>query len=66
MAHFPIRNDRRYTVTHEWAGYERPQWVVRFCDEWIDCRSTYGAAIIRAVGHNAERNVALIIEEKMA
>lgn len=29
--------DGRYTLRLEWAGYERPVWVARFCEEWLGC-----------------------------
>jgi hypothetical protein len=34
------RTDRRYTITLEWCGYERPRWVVRFCGDWCGQRAT--------------------------
>lgn len=56
--------DGRYTITHEWTGKEKPQYVLRFCGEWVDSRPTKGAALMRAVGYKAERDGALIIEHK--
>ena len=57
----PIEKDPRYTITKEWTGKEKPQFVVRFCDEWICSSPFYSSAVARAVGHNAERRGALII-----
>jgi hypothetical protein len=54
--------DGRYTITREWTGKDEPQYVVRFCGDWVDSRSTKGAALMRAVGYQAERNGALVIE----
>ena len=56
----PIEKDSRYTVTREWTGKEKPQFVVRFCGDWLDSRSTYPAAVLRAVGCKAERDGALV------
>lgn len=39
--------DGRYTVTLEHAGAPQPQWVARFCGEWLGARHTEsGAAIL--------------------
>ena len=51
----PIATDARYTVTREWTGKAKPQFVVRFCGDWLDSRATYPAAVLRAVGCKAER-----------
>lgn len=59
--------DRRFTVSKEFTGHPSgPRFVVRFCGERIDCRSTYAAAAVLAVGENARRNGALVIECKPA
>ena len=62
----PIEKDPRYTITKEWTGKEKPQFVVRFCDEWICSTLFYNSAVIRAVGHNSERKGALIITAQEA
>lgn len=62
----PIRNhgrtDMRYRIGLEFCGYETARFVVRFCDEFISSHATYGAALVRATGHNQVRNGALVIE----
>ena len=62
----PIEKDPRYTISKEWTGKEKPQFVVRFCDEWICSSSFYSSAVIRAVGHTAERRGALTITAQEA
>lgn len=47
--------DSRYTIEKEYCGYEYSKWVLRFCDEWIDCFSCYADAKIAAFQHNRER-----------
>ncbi|MGZ8887996.1 MAG: hypothetical protein ACXW1D_00390 [Halobacteriota archaeon] len=32
--------DARYTISREYCGVAIPQWVVRFCGEWVDCAPT--------------------------
>ena len=59
----PIRSDQRWTVTREFTGKAKPQFVIRFCGDWIDSRSTYPAAVTRAVGAKALRDGALVIGE---
>lgn len=68
MKHHPIASDKRYTVTREFTGHAsgKPRFVLRWCDERIDDFSTYPAAVIRAAGHKAARNGAVIVEEKPA
>ena len=65
MKQHPIASDKRYTVTREFTGHAsgKPRFVLRWCDERIDDFSTYPAAVVRAVGHKAIRNGALIVEE---
>ena len=49
--------DSRYTITQEYTGHPsaKPQFVIRFCGEWVDSNQFYASAVVRAVGHNAER-----------
>ena len=63
MTH-PISKDKRYTITREWTGQEKPQFVVRFCGDWVDSRSTIGAATMRAVGYHSERMGNLVFTEQ--
>ena len=60
----PIRSDRRWTVTREYTGKAKPQFVIRFCGDWVDSRSTYPAAVTRAVGAKAVRDGALVFVEE--
>jgi len=62
----PIYKDPRYTITKEWTGKEKPQFVVRFCDEWICSTPFYSSAVGRAVGHDAERRGALVFTAQEA
>lgn len=64
MKWHPIKSDQRWSITQEHTGHEKPQFVIRFCDDWVDSRSTYAAAVMRAVGAKNERDGALIIEAK--
>lgn len=54
--------DKRYTITKEWCGYEEPRFVVRFCDEFIGQSAFYNSAVVMAVGHNAKRIDAMMME----
>lgn len=62
----PIGKDPRYTITKEWTGKEKPQFVLRFCDEWICATSFFDSAVVRAVGHKAHRQGALVFTETTA
>jgi len=61
----PIRSDSRYTIGQEFTGHAsgKPQFVIRFCGEWIDSRSSYSAAVLRATGHRIARDASLIVQE---
>jgi hypothetical protein len=58
--------DSRYSITIENTGAARPQYVARFCGDWIGARSTYGAALLLLAGEQARRNGALIFTEQAA
>jgi hypothetical protein len=60
----PIRSDRRWTVTREYTGKAKPQFVIRFCGDWIDSRTTYLAAVTCAVVSKATRDGALVFVEE--
>ena len=62
----PIKRDSRYTIQKEWTGKDKPQFVLRFCDEWIFSSSFYSSVLIRAIGHNAERQGALTFVEEIS
>ena len=55
-------NDKRYTITLEYCGYESPRFVLRFCGEWVEQFKDYDYAVLRAVGLCAERRGALSFE----
>jgi hypothetical protein len=59
---YNLPSDPRYTITQEWTGHVKPQFVVRFCGEWIASRQFLGSAIMLAAGEKARRNGALVIE----
>jgi len=60
MTH-PIKSDSRYTITQEYTGHEsgKPQYVLRFCGDFIASSSFLSPMIVRAVGEKARRNGAL-------
>ena len=60
---YPVKGDSRYSIDLEWCGYESPRYVLRFCDEWVECFQFKSAAIVRAIGDKARRNGALTVQE---
>jgi hypothetical protein len=65
MKHHPIthdggKTDLRYAIGREFCGKVKPQFVVRFCDEFIGSASTYLGAVLLAVGYKAKRNGAQV------
>jgi hypothetical protein len=52
----PIKSDNRYSVTKEFTGHEKPQWVVRFCGQWVDSSAFYTSAVVKAVVSKAARD----------
>jgi hypothetical protein len=52
----PIKSDNRYSVTKEFTGHEKPQWVVRFCGQWVDSSAFYSSAVVKAVVSKAARD----------
>ena len=55
--------DRRYRIGLEYCGRGRPHFVARFCgDEFIGSSTFYSSALMLAIGHNARRKGALVIE----
>ena len=63
MKTHPIKTDNRWTITKEQTE-NKSQFVIRFCGDLIDSRSTYAAAVLRAVGEKSARAGALVITEK--
>jgi len=64
MSTHPIKSDQRWTVTREYTGAATPQFVVRFCGDWVDSCPTYPAAVTRAVVAKATRDGGLIFTEQ--
>lgn len=64
MKKHPLKQDQRYTVTREFCGMAEPQFVIRFCGDWIDSRRSYPAAVLRATGHRNVRQGALVFVEQ--
>jgi len=55
MKTYPIKNDRRYTITHE------AEFVVRFRDELIGSSKFYTSAVVKAVAHKAQKQGAITL-----
>lgn len=36
--------DGRWSIAQEWCGKEEPQYVLRFCGEWVESYPTASAA----------------------
>lgn len=60
----PIKSEPGYTVAREFCGHEQRRFVLRFCGEFVGSFTTYGAAVVRAVGHNSTRKGAPVIAEQ--
>ena len=58
----PIEKDKRYTISREWIGKDKPYFVARFCGEWIGASAFYNSAAMLAIGESARRKGALVIE----
>lgn len=52
-------NDKRYTIQREFTGAEAPQWVVRFCGEWLSAHSRRPDALHAAQEHQESRHAQL-------
>lgn len=59
----PIANDKRYSIALEYCGQTSQRYVLRFCGEFIAQSISRASMVTRAVGHNAQRQGALIVEE---
>jgi plasmid replication initiation protein len=47
--------DNRYSAGREFTGRAAPEWVVRFCGEWIGRADSRKAAEEMAAAHAAQR-----------
>jgi hypothetical protein len=56
----PIKSDQRYSVAREYTGHVKPQWVVRFCGQWVDssafCASVVAMAVVTKAARDNELN----------
>ena len=61
----PIKSDSRYSIALEFTGHlsGKPRHVLRFAGERIADYGNCSAAVVRAVGHKAARDGALIVTE---
>lgn len=48
---YSIHTDGRYSIRQEFTGAAKPQWVVRFCGDFICSVSSKPLAVLRAIGH---------------
>ena len=63
VTHDNGKPDFRYSVALEFCGHAKPHYVARFCDdEFIGSSEFYSSAALLAIGHNARRKGAMIIE----
>lgn len=46
---YTIPSDSRYSVTQEWTGHKKQQYVVRFCGNWLDSRKYRTDALVVAL-----------------
>lgn len=53
------RRDRRYAIAREYCGRTAPQWVARFCGDWIGCAQHRPDAFAKALAHQHHRQTAL-------
>jgi hypothetical protein len=53
--------DSRYTITREFTGAPRVQFVARFCGDWIGSSAFYSSALALLAGARAAREGALIV-----
>ena len=65
ITHDNGKKDKRYTITQEYDGNPsgRPQCVLRFCDDYLGSFKNLPDATLRAVGHNAEARLFLLINQ---
>ena len=54
MTHITLE-DGRYTISREWTGKENPQFVVRFCGDWVGSEPTVARAETLATKYHLER-----------
>lgn len=56
--------DRRYSVSAEYCGHDKPRHVARFCGEWIGSAGSYQAAALLLAGHRSVREGKEIVTEQ--
>ncbi len=50
-ARYPVVPDGRYSIALEYCGEATPQWIARFCDDWLGAFSTLDDAESAASEH---------------
>lgn len=53
--HWNGMTDKRFTITYEWTGSPMPEYVFRFCDEFIYSSYSYEDVVKNATIYQAER-----------
>jgi hypothetical protein len=60
-------NDSRFTIQKEFTGKPKAQFVVRFCNNWVDSAPTKkGATIIKNKARLDRENLLNSFEKRMA
>lgn len=55
--------DNRYTVTKEYCGQPKPQWVARFCGDWIGRDESKPGAWLQCQAHDDARKQEMGIDD---
>ncbi len=50
-----VLEDQRYTIALEQTGKPKPQYVIRFCDEWVGSADNVQDATLSAILHQGTR-----------
>lgn len=69
MKHHPVTHesgkpDTRYSIEKEFTGKAKPEYVARFCGEFIGSSQFLSAMQLRCVGHNIHRQGDPLITEQ--
>ena len=55
---YPLKDDRRYTITKEWRGKDKSKYVIRFCNEWVSSKPSLSKAMFHVLddvlGHEVQ------------
>ena len=65
MNKYPIHTDSRYVISQEFTGHisGKPQYVLRYCDQFVASSQFYSSIVVRAVGHKSIKNGNPVITE---